>query len=58
VDDAVEDGDVPVALVQIGVVATAEQRLSHESSGPGVGGVFGGPVLLPLPVRREWLVGV
>ncbi|WP_344025805.1 HNH endonuclease, partial [Kribbella jejuensis] len=30
-------------------------RLSRESSGPGVGGVFGGPGVLPLPVRRGWL---
>ena len=31
VHDAVEDGDVPAAPVQVGVVTAAQQRLSHES---------------------------
>ena len=54
VDLAVGDGDGPFAVVQVDVVAAAQQRLSHESSGPWVGAVFevrGSPP----PVRRARL---
>ncbi|TQJ00300.1 HNH endonuclease signature motif containing protein [Kribbella jejuensis] len=43
----------PTAITNLALL-----RLSRESSGPGVGRVFGGPGVLPLPVRRGWLVGV